>query len=195
MCKKLLSIVIVALLLLGACACGDLDDMTGGKPDGSVGSPSTNGVVVSFFEELQQNETMPFELTEKAKKTLAEKEDMFIGNKNDGLSGMVDSSLEYKVLTKNIDKHGDKLIYLEEAYVLSIDETELDEETTLTEFHLLDANENSYYCLSLSAYEDIFAEDIVGVYALPIGETSFENVSGGTTLAVMLAGCYIEKVQ
>lgn len=195
MCKKLLSIVIVALLLLGVCACGDLDDMTGGKLDGSVGSPSKNEVVVSFFEELQQNETMPFELTEKAKKTLAEKENMFIGNKNDGLSEMVDSSLEYKVLTKNIDKHGDKLIHLEEAYVLSIDETELNEETTLTEFHLLDANENSYYCLSLSAYEDIFAEDIVGVYALPIGETSFENVSGGTTLAVMLAGCYIEKVQ
>lgn len=64
---------------------------------------------------------------------------------------------------------------------------------TVVEIHLVDADENSYYCLSLCAYDNIFEEDVVKVYALPIGETSFDNISGGTTLAIMLAGCYIEK--
>ena len=84
---------------------------------------------------------------------------------------------------------------LSENTKLRTDETELDEETTCSELHLVDAEENSFYVLSLSAYDDIYEGDVVSAYALPIGETSFENVTGGTTLAIMLAGCYIEKIE
>lgn len=198
MFKKLLSLFLVLMFIFSLSACDDLNEMTGGDLDGSTGSSdSQNGDtnILEFYEGLQDNDVMPFEITEKAKTTLSEKEDLFIGNNSEGLEEITDTALEYKVLTKNIDKHGDKLIYLSEAYVVSIDETELDEETTFTELQLMDVNENSYYCFALAAYDNIFEEDVVSVYALPIGETAFENVSGGTTLAVVLAGCYIEKCE
>ena len=193
---KNLCLVLALVLTVGSfAACSDFDEMTGGGLDESNDAISSESTVLQFFEDIQDNEVVPFVLTEKAKVMLSENESLFLENKNEGLEEHTDTSLEYKVLTKNIDKHGDKLIYLPEAYVLSIDETELDEETTCSELHLVDAEENSFYVLSLSAYDDIYEGDVVSAYALPIGETSFENVSGGTTLAIMLAGCYIEKIE
>lgn len=193
--KNLCLVLALILTVSSFAACSDLDEMTGGKIDGSTDSVASESTVRQFFEDIQDNEVVPFVLTEKAKTMLSENESLFLENKNEGLEEYTDTSLEYKVLTKNIDKHGDKLIYLSEAYVLSIDETELDEETTFSELHLVDAAENSFYLLSLSAYDDVYEGDVVSVYALPLGETSFENVSGGTTLAIILAGCYIEKVE
>lgn len=193
---KNLCLVLALVLTVGSfAACSDFDEMTGGGLDESNDAVSSESTVLQFFEDIQDNEVVPFVLTEKAKVMLSENESLFLENKNEGLEEHTDTSLEYKVLTKNIDKHGDKLIYLPEAYVISIDETELDEETTCSELHLVDAEENSFYVLSLSAYDDIYEGDVVSAYALPIGETSFENVSGGTTLAIMLAGCYIEKTE
>lgn len=179
-------ILILTLSLCNLASCGVIDAILEENTD--------EYTVLAIFEELQENDVMPFTLTEKAKEMLSEHEDFFLENANNGLDNYTDWSLEYKILSKNIDRHGDKLIYLEEAYVISIDETDFDNETTASELHLLDANDNSYYCISLCAYDDIFEDDVVSVYALPIGETSFENISGGTTLAIMLAGCYIEKV-
>lgn len=167
---------------LGACGVSDVD----------TGSESS---VLDFFESLQDNDAVPYTLTQQAKVMLSENEDLFLNNSLEGLEAYTDFSLEYKILAKNIEKYGDKLMYLPEAYVVSIDETALDEDTTFSELHLMDASENSYYVLSFSAYSDIYEGDIVSAYALPLGETAFENIGGGTTLAIVLAGSYIEKVE
>lgn len=197
--RKIISVMLVTALVMGCLsACGTVDEMLGGELadiDNSTTLTSETPGTLQFYEALQDNEVVPFTLTEKAKLMLSENDKLFLENKNDGLTQYTDSSLTYKVLTKNIEKHGDKLIYLPEAYVLSINETELDSETTFSELHLLDSDGNSFYLLSLSAYADIYEEDTVSVYALPIGETSFENVGGGTTLAIMLAACYIEEIE
>lgn len=195
--RKIIKAICVAIALLltvgGLSACGDVDEMLGGEL--GEGNDSATSEVLQFFEVLQDNESMPFTITEKAKVMLSENDALFQENKNEELEKYTDTSLEYKVLTKNIEKHGDKLIYLPGAYVLSIAETEIDAEMILSELHLLDTDGNSFYVLSLSEYVDIYEEDTVNVYALPIGETSFENIGGGTTLAIVLAGCYIEEIE
>ncbi|MBQ8360295.1 MAG: hypothetical protein IJX37_10420 [Oscillospiraceae bacterium] len=198
------AVLVIVLSTCSLAACGDLEESTV-VPSSTAGEENTvveSGVadeetmsVLDYFVVMQDNETMPFTLTEKAKVMLEEKEAWFLVNQNEGLDDCTDFALEYKVLNKNIDKHGDKLVYLEEAYVLSIDETQIDEQTTFSELHLLDADGNSYYVISLVAYDDIYEDDVVSVYALPIGETAFDNVSGGTTLAIMCAGCYVEKLE
>lgn len=178
---------VIALLIFVICcftACSTL----------GVTTDTSDSSVLEFFVALQDNDVLPFTITEKAKVTLREQESLFLENTEHNLSNFTDFSLEYKVLTKNIDKYGDKLVYLNEAYVLDISETQLDEETMFTELHLLDLDGNSYYILSLAAYDNIFEGDYVCAYALPLGETSFENISGGTTLAIVSAGCYIEKI-
>lgn len=205
--KRILkTISLIMALIISVCAfasCMDLDELEqmvdeSSKDSSSKTDASENAdevTVLEWFESVQENDAVPFTLIEKAKTMLSDHEELFLENKKDGLDAYTDTTLEYKVLTKNIDKHGDKLMFLEEAYVLSIDETEIDENMIVSELHLVDADENSYYCLSLCAYDNIFEEDVVKVYALPIGETSFDNISGGTTLAIMLAGCYIEKIE
>lgn len=195
MFKKLMCSALAFVLIVGSLsACSDMDEMLGESPDVTVNDTSTESLILPFFEEMQDNEVMPYVLTEKAKVMLSQNEELFLSNSAEGLEEHTDYSLAYKVLTKNIDKHGDKLIYLPQAYVLSIDETQLDEQTVFTELHLLDEDGNSFYVMSFSAYDEIFEEDIVSVYALPLGETSFENISGGTTLAIILAGCYVEEI-
>ena len=188
-CTCLLCFFLIAGVLSG---CVDFDGMFG-ESDKSADA-DTETTVLQFFEAMQENEVMPFVITEKAKTMLSEKEELFLENTKEELDRYTDTSLEYKVLTKSIDKYGDKLVYLAQAYVVSIDETQIDEETVASEVHLADADGNSFYLLSLTAYDDIFEGDIVNAYALPLGKTSFENVSGGTTLAIMLAGCYLEKI-
>lgn len=208
MLKKINRIICAVLVVvLSACslaACGDFEE-SAIVPSGTEEEKNTvaqSGAddeetmsVLDYFVAMQDNEAMPFVLTEKAKVMLKEKEAWFLANQNEGLDACTDFTLEYKVLNKNIDKHGDKLFCLEEAYVLSIDETQIEERTTFSELHLLDADGNSYYMISFVAYEDIYEDDVVSVYALPVGETAFDNVSGGTTLAIMCAGCYVEKLE
>lgn len=189
--KTIKSIALLLCLFLtigGLSACVDFSESNNSAVAG------TDMTVLQFFEALQDNDIVPFVLTDKAKIMLSEKEDLFLKNSADGLDRYTDTFLDYKVLTKNIDKHGDQLIYLAQTYVLSIDETQLDEETTFSEVHLMDADGNSFYVLSLTAYDGIFEGDVVKAYALPLGKTAFENVSGGTTLAIVLAGCYLEEI-
>ena len=45
-------------------------------------------------------------------------------------------------LNKNIDRHGDQLVYVEETLVTQITEEDPDEETTVTQMIAYDADEN-----------------------------------------------------
>ena len=50
-----------------------------------------------------------------------------------------------------------------------------------------------YLIVSLCGYGDIYQEDVVNIYALPLAKSGFDNVSGGTTLVVVAAAAHIEK--
>lgn len=160
-------------------------------PETNTSNPST---ILSFYSELQANEAYPYTLTEKAKDTLEKKESLFIDNSIEGCEENTDVNLEYRALDKNIDNYGDKLIYLSEALVLQIEETDLDDGTKATEMLICDADENCYQIISLCGYDNIYKEDIISVYGLPIAKSSFSNVSGGTTLVIILAASHIEKI-
>lgn len=41
---------------------------------------------------------------------------------------------------------------------------------------------------------DVFEDDYVKIYGAPLGTTSFDNIGGGTTLAIVLGGSYVEKI-
>lgn len=59
---------------------------------------------------------------------------------------------------------------------------------------ICDADENVYEVISLCLYNDVYEDDIISIYGLPIGKTAFDNVSGGTTLAIVVAASYVEKI-
>ena len=83
---------------------------------------------------------------------------------------------------------------IEGAYVASCKEENITDDMVITELQLSDSEGNNFMVLYFGELEDVLEDDTVNCYGLPLGTTSFENVSGGTTLAVVMAGSYIEKI-
>lgn len=150
-------------------------------------------VVLEFYTAMEENEIYPYTLTEKAKAMLEEHEDLFLDNRIDGCEENTDYAIEHRALDKNIDRYGDKLFYLPDALVLQIAETDVNEETTITEMLVCNEDMRFYLIVSLCGYGDIYQEDVVNIYALPLAKSGFDNVSGGTTLVVVAAAAHIEK--
>ncbi len=149
--------------------------------------------VCNLFKFLQDAEPS-FKLTEKAGSTLAKEEKLFLKNDNSKLESITDYSIDNRMLTKNIDKYGDKLIFVEDAFVIAINE-EVIENLTISTIQVNNPNGDIYYIYSVNAHDDVFDGDIINIHGLPVGKTSYENVSGGSTHAVVLASAYIEKVE
>ena len=188
---KAVSILTIALFSIFAFS--GCDDSSSSLSDNSSDTSSENISFLELLEELQNGSVVPFTINDNAKKMLKENEDLFTGNGVYDLHPFTDFSLDYRMLSKNIDKYGDKLIFVPELYVMSISETTIGDKI-FTETQLMDENEFVYYVFSEASYDDIYEDDIVSFYGLPLGQTSFENVGGGTTLAIVFAGCSMRKL-
>lgn len=189
--KKLISMFLVlAVFVCMLAACG-----TETTYENEQVTSAPENEVLELYEILENNEEIPFTITDTARQMLTEHPEYFKNATVDDVADIVDYSLEYKHLAKNVDSHGDKVVCISEASVLSIYETKLDDKNYMTEMQVMDYNGNSFYLFALDRYENIFENDILSVYFLPIADTSFENVSGGTTLAIVGASCHIEKVE
>lgn len=182
-------VMMLSLLIFTFTGC--LED---GETKDTTSSDSQKSVVLDFYSALQDNENFPYTLTEKAKEMLKQNESLFLDNSIDGCEENTDYTIEYKALDKNIDKYGDKLLYLSEAMVIQIEEAAVDEETTVTDMLICDAEENYYDIISLCGYDDIYKGDVISIYGLPLAKSGFENISGGTTLVVVVAASHIEKI-
>ena len=78
--------------------------------------------------------------------------------------------------------------------VISIEEVPLDNGETIAVTHVLDDEWNSYQVLLYKSTGDILEEDTVRFWGVPVGSSSFENVSGGATNVQNFYGAHIEKV-
>lgn len=142
---------------------------------------------LEYFENMQENEVMPYTLGEHARDFLINHPELFYNNKEETYETYVDDHLTFKELDKNIDRYGKNLIQVS-GTVIDIEETELFPDVYVTALHILDEEYNNYYTFYLGELEDIYSDTEVAVYGLPIGKASFENVSGGYTKAILLAG-------
>lgn len=150
--------------------------------------------VAQLYTLLQDNEDVPYVLSEKALNFLTEHEDYFPATNYEHIAKAVDTSIEYRHIEKKASKYGDKLMELPELYVGTIEEEEIGK-MTLTIIQALDVGENVYYIYYNDSLDDVFKEDIIKVNLLPFGVTSYDNVSGGTTKSLIGAGSYIEKIE
>lgn len=148
-----------------------------------------------IYENLGLYEEMPYTISPKAKEFIGTHEELFPAESVEAVLEFIDDTIGYKNIAKNQNNYGDKLIKLDEAYVASINESNLDEISSFTELIVMDAEEQVYYIYYFGSLPDIFKDDIIRVFGVPMAMTSYSNVNGGTTISVVLAGSYIEKVQ
>ncbi len=161
---------------------------------GLVGCSEETGTtsLSEFYVWLGDNEDMPFEVSDKAQTFLDAHESFFPTDDRRQVSTYIDTSLEYRQIEKNPAQYGDQLWELPELGVLSVSETEVTG-GFFTEIQAYDADDHIYYIL-YSGSIAIYADDVISAIVLPLGITNYENIGGGTTIALVTVGSYIEKI-
>lgn len=110
------------------------------------------------------------------------------------VKGMVDSTVTAKHLNKNANPYLEKVLSYK-GTVISIEETNIeDTEDTVSVIHVMDDEGNSYQILLYKTTGDILEEDYVQFWGAPVGPSSFENISGGTTNVQFIMGSHLEKI-
>ena len=148
---------------------------------------------LSFYQNLQDKKynEYPFTMSASSASFLEAHTDLFPAGKQASLANYIDKSVEYKHLNKNIEKYGDILFENNAMHVIDIHEENVQDEVCLTTVHVIDEGGNSFIVLYKGELPDIYKDDTVSVCGLPLGISSFENVGGGSTIAVVLAGCRV----
>lgn len=200
-------IVLVVLAGIGMVAGGDDDDAgTSGNITATEVSSDTSDTAgakdaISEMSKVQLYQAFGeasegdrgYTMSQKSVDFINAHEDLFPATSVDDLTQYVNSEIGYKNISKNPDNFGDQIMIVENAGVVYIGEEKVDD-MTFTILQVYDDNGESYLIYYFGELPDILDDDYVKVYGVPLGTTGFENVGGGTTLAVALGGCYVEKI-
>ncbi|EFU38769.1 hypothetical protein PVOR_28494 [Paenibacillus vortex V453] len=106
----------------------------------------------------------------------------------------VDPTITSRHLLKNLNPYLDKMMEVS-GYVIDITEEELDGGITIAEIHIIDDNDNSIVGFYANSTGDILEDDYVTLRGVPATYYSFDNISGGTTISILLGVSTIDKVE
>ncbi|TWT03607.1 hypothetical protein [Planomicrobium sp. CPCC 101079] len=107
---------------------------------------------------------------------------------------MADSSITAKHLNKNAQPYFQNIATFQ-GTVVSVEEAPAEVSETISLTHVLDNNMQSYQVFMYKGTGEILEEDTVRFWGVPVGPSSFENVSGGATNVQVFLGSHIEKTQ
>lgn len=156
----------------------------GTKDDSKTDTKNSGSDILDIYESLEDNKTMPFEITDKAKKFLEDNPDLFptSGDIDDDL---VDYDLNFRQILKNPSKYGDKLLYVQQGQV--VETYESDEGTQLN----VSDGEQQYWIFYLGTLDSIYKDSYVSFYGLPLDTSGFKNTDGGKTSVIVIAGAKV----
>lgn len=150
----------------------------------------------AFTEDVKILSDDQLELTQESYDFIVANHSLFPAKTDQAIAdvkGKVDSSITAKVLNKNAQPYFQKITSFQ-GTVISIEETGLDNGDTVAIVHVMDDELNSYQVLQYKSTGDILEEDNVQFWGVPVGGSSFENVSGGSTNVQNFLGSHIEKI-
>lgn len=136
---------------------------------------------------------LAFSVNENSEKFISEHDGLFPTTKTSKAKKYCTSDVSYKKLIKTPDQYGDKLIKTTTHKVHQIQQDEVWGKTLTTLIIADEYGDDVYYVYYWGELKDIYAEDDVTCYGLPIDTSYYENVGGGTTNCVVVLGSYIEK--
>ena len=163
----------------------------------SQGSQKVEIGAYDLYAALQENDLFTYTLNDKMTEFLQTYEDLFPASSVDDVmaAGVVDASLEARQIMKNPSRYGDRLMFLPELQVVQIIESEVDTDQYITEINVADLQGQFYYIIYNGVLDDVFVDDWISAYGLPLGATTYENTAGGETWTIPMAGSYVEKLE
>lgn len=105
---------------------------------------------------------------------------------------LVDSSIEYKHLSKSTDDYLEKLIYFKNQELIQTEEFTMWGHT-VTRMLTSDQNYTNHHFIFYDGSIDVFDGDNITFVSLPIGSASFNNVGGGTTNVIVSIASVVLK--
>ena len=192
--------IIVLIFLLIAALSGDSNSTERAKENTIQSSDAnssqeihSNKSAVDFYKWLDKNDSsMDYTIPDKALTFIEDHPEFFPGNDNNtgAMSDFVDYEISYQHIAKNPAKYNDKLISIS-GTISDCSEIE-SEYGTITFLQIIDDyTENSYCLYYWGCLENTFENNYTWGYALPFDVTTFENIGGFYTEAVVGAACYI----
>lgn len=151
--------------------------------------PSFKDILVSCGTKTD----MPYTISDKANTFLDNHSELFPAESYEKVEPFINNSIQYKHLNKSGSQYGDQVVVMS-GTVTQIFENEQDDDMdkySYTEILLDDDNYNDYW-IYYPGKCDVYEDDYITVYGIPLDSSSFDNISGGTTLVQVMAGCYIK---
>lgn len=169
-------------------------------PDYEQSGTYTDGLFTptkrEFFAHASYGHYGHYKLTDDAIAYLDAHPDFFPATTEETISAVknaVDSSITYPMLTKSVANNSSALIHIDNVTVGQIFESVFVGHT-LTSALLIDSDYNYYQLVYDGALPDVLENDVVTVDALPIASSHFDNIGGGITNVIVVAGAHVQKV-
>lgn len=155
---------------------------------------SSSSTPIDIYNKLSKISSIDFTISDKAKTFISEHPNLFPAKSIADCNNYVNYGIEYKHLSKNIENYGDSMVYVN-ANISGIRELKPEEtgfKDIITKISLMDDNFNYflvYYIGSIDLYED----DSVTIYGIPLGMGIGENAMGGTVTVATIAASAMTK--
>ena len=158
-----------------------------------------NGVAVCLPDSMQfmsfpggQQTQYGFTIQDKSREFLIDHSNLFTQNSEDGLGAFVDTTFSYRAYAKSPDLYGDQLIRQAKLHVAQIKEFDTFQNIRATEIIAVDTNENVYYVYYLGTVANVYVNDSITMYALPLDFFAYETTERIDMPAVVCAAAYIK---
>lgn len=155
---------------------------------------SSSSTPIDIYNKLSKISSIDFTISDKAKTFISEHPNLFPAKSIADCNNYVNYGIEYKHLSKNIENYGDSMVCVN-ANISGIRELKPEEtgfKDIITKISLMDDNFNYflvYYIGSIDLYED----DSVTIYGIPLGMGIGENAMGGTVTVATIAASAMTK--
>lgn len=135
------------------------------------------------------------EISQESYDFINENSDIFPAKNKDDIATakeITKEEVDSKHLNKKVSPYFSDIITIS-GNVISIEEIDYDEDTVLTYTHILDNDYNSFEIVIFESLEDVYENDHIRFWGVPVGSNHFDNISGGTTKSQFIIGSIIEK--
>lgn len=105
---------------------------------------------------------------------------------------LVDSTIEYKHLSKSTNNYLDKLVYFKTQDLIQTEEFTMWGHT-VTRMLTADQNYSNYHYIFYDGSIEVFDGDNITFVSLPVGNASFDNIGGGSTNVIVSIASVIIK--
>jgi len=152
--------------------------------------------ISSLYEYMIPKMTKPQELqlTQKSIDFIAEKYKFFPaeGKEIQQVKNQTNNSIAHQHLAKNVQPYFDTFTTFS-GRIVSINAATNEQFGEIAWIHIIDDRMNSYQVLYNHSTKNIFKDDYIRFWGVPVGKSGFENVGGGYTNVQVFAASHIEK--